>query len=64
MAQKRQVVDVKYALQHNLGLGGACYVALYKKFNENQGWTRTEQTADPDILEALEKTTELQKPKL
>lgn len=54
---------MKYALQHNLGLGGACYVALYKKLNENQGWTRTDQTADPEVLEALEKTAQ-QQPKL
>ena len=29
-AQKRQVENVRAALQHNLGLGGACVVALYK----------------------------------
>ncbi|HVY85885.1 MAG TPA: lipid-transfer protein [Caulobacterales bacterium] len=29
-ADKRQVADVKYALQHNLGLGGACVVTLYR----------------------------------
>ncbi len=29
-AQKRQVENVQAALQHNLGLGGACVVALYK----------------------------------
>ena len=28
-ADKRQVEDVKFALQHNLGLGGACVVTLY-----------------------------------
>jgi sterol carrier protein 2 len=28
-ADKRQVEDVTYALQHNLGLGGACVVTLY-----------------------------------
>lgn len=28
-AEKRQVEDVRLALQHNLGLGGACVVALY-----------------------------------
>ena len=31
MAEKRQVRDAKVALQHNLGLGGACVVAIYKK---------------------------------
>ena len=30
MAEKRQVKDAKIAIQHNLGLGGACIVALYK----------------------------------
>ena len=29
-ADKRQVDNVSAALQHNLGLGGACVVALYK----------------------------------
>ena len=28
---KRQVPGAKVALQHNLGLGGACVVGLYKK---------------------------------
>lgn len=30
-ADKRQVKNVKYALQHNLGLGGAAVVAVYRK---------------------------------
>jgi len=30
-ADKRQVPNVKAALQHNLGLGGACVVAMYTK---------------------------------
>jgi len=29
-AQARQVADAKIALQHNLGLGGACVVTLYR----------------------------------
>ncbi len=29
-AEKRQVENVKYALQHNLGLGGACVVTMYR----------------------------------
>jgi hypothetical protein len=28
-ADGRQVADVTHALQHNLGLGGACVVTLY-----------------------------------
>lgn len=31
MAEKRQVEGVKLALQHNLGLGGACVVTLFGK---------------------------------
>ena len=31
IADKRQVEGVRYALQHNLGLGGACVVTLYGK---------------------------------
>jgi sterol carrier protein 2 len=31
MAGKRQVTGVRYALQHNIGLGGAVVVTLYKK---------------------------------
>ena len=30
-AEKRQVADVRFALQHNLGLGGACVVTLYER---------------------------------
>ena len=44
IAGKRQVIfsfnfkvpNLKYALQHNLGLGGACVMALYKKYNSNK----------------------------
>merc|ERR1711860_222063 len=31
MAGKRQVPNAQVALQHNLGLGGACVISLYKK---------------------------------
>ena len=54
MAEKRQVKDAKIAIQHNLGLGGACIVVLYKKYNINSGITRRDQTSDPDILERQE----------
>lgn len=30
MAGKRQVKDIKIALQHNIGLGGAVIVAAYR----------------------------------
>jgi len=29
-ADKRQVEGARIALQHNIGLGGACVVALYR----------------------------------
>ena len=31
MAEKRQIPNVNYAHQHNLGLGGAVVVAIYAK---------------------------------
>ena len=34
MAGKRQVKDCKLALTHNLGLGGACVVSIYKKYKD------------------------------
>jgi hypothetical protein len=33
---KYEVPNLKYALQHNLGLGGACVMALYKKYNDKK----------------------------
>jgi len=57
MADKRQVQNAKYALQHNIGLGGACVMAIYKKYNDKKGWKREDQTADPDVLEKLEKAS-------
>ena len=30
-AEKRQVPGAKVALQHNLGLGGACVVTMYRR---------------------------------
>ena len=30
-AEARQVDGVQHALQHNLGLGGACVVTMYSK---------------------------------
>ena len=35
-ADKRQVPNCKLALQHNIGLGGAVVVALYKMAVEKQ----------------------------
>ena len=53
MAGPRQVKDVKYALQHNIGLGGAVVVGIYKKLNSNRGWDREDQSADPEVLEKV-----------
>lgn len=33
-AEKRQVEDARLALQHNLGIGGACVVTLYERVDE------------------------------
>ncbi|KAF4668215.1 sterol carrier protein 2 [Perkinsus chesapeaki] len=51
-ADKRQVNGVKHALQHNLGLGGACVVAAYKKTNTAPAARAL--PSDPAILEAWE----------
>jgi sterol carrier protein 2 len=59
IAGKRQVPNLKYALQHNLGLGGACVVAIYKKYNSQ----KSAGTSELSELEALEKKVEI-KPKL
>lgn len=60
MAEKRQVQDAKVALQHNLGLGGACVVAIYKKMRPDlAGRARPDQTCDPDVLEARETSPKL-----
>ena len=53
---KRQVPGAKLALSHNLGLGGACVVGLYKKYNSKQGWTRKDQTSDPTVLTEFERS--------
>ena len=65
MADARQVKGAKVALQHNLGLGGACIVALYTKMKPDVlGKTRPDQTADPDILEKIERDEQNPRPKL
>jgi len=51
IAGKRQVSNPTYALQHNLGLGGACVVAIYKKYRPGV----SKGTSDPVELEKLEK---------
>jgi hypothetical protein len=55
MSQKRQVKDVKHALQHNLGLGGCCVVTMYGRNKPDApGFSRADQTSDPDVLEQIE----------
>ena len=59
MADARQVKNAKVALQHNLGLGGACVVAIYQKMRPDvPGKTRPDQTANPDLLEKWERDEE------
>ena len=65
MAEKRQVQGARVAMQHNLGLGGACVVAIYKKYRPDvSGKVRPDQTANPDVLEQQEKALESARPKL
>jgi len=65
MADERQVANARVGLQHNLGLGGACVVAVYKKYKPDvAGRVRPEQTCDPDILEAQENDLSKVSPKL
>ena len=46
MAGKRQVSDAKIGLQHNIGLGGAVVVALYKKgFPQNRSHIQAVSTS-------------------
>ena len=51
-AEKRQVKHAVYALQHNLGLGGACVVTVYKKFNGSKA--SKSLPSDPVVLENWE----------
>lgn len=53
-ALKRQVQGVKCALQHNLGLGGACVVTIYMKFNASQATNSI--SSDPSLLEEWERS--------
>ena len=65
MADARQVKNAKVALQHNLGLGGACVVAIYQKMKPNvSGKIRPDQTANPDLLEKWERDEENPRAKL
>jgi sterol carrier protein 2 len=35
IAGKRQVANVKFGMQQSIGLGGACVVGIYQKYNNN-----------------------------
>lgn len=63
MAGGRQVPNCRLALQHNLGLGGAVVVALYRKYNQSK-ILRTDISSDPDVLDKMEASGQLlsQKP--
>ena len=52
-ASKRQVPNAIYGLQHNLGLGGACVVTLYKKLTHRLSMNAL--SSDPEILAIWEK---------
>lgn len=53
-AGKRQVQGAKLALQHNIGLGGAVVVGLYRLGFPKQAvvWKHTNIAANPDIFKA------------
>jgi len=53
MAGQRQVKNAEYGLQHNLGLGGAVVVAIYKKKTKYES-ARNDVSADPEYLQSLE----------
>ena len=64
MAEKRQVKEPKYALQHTVGLGGACVVGMYSKYRPDlKGFSRPDQTSDPAKLEQFENADKLAKAK-
>jgi sterol carrier protein 2 len=52
-AQKRQVPNPKFALQHNLGLGGACVVTIYTKYTVKPA--ANSLNSDPEVLELWER---------
>ena len=56
-SDKRQVSGAKLALQHNLGLGGACVVALYEKYNQTA--PKGKLTSDPSVLDNYEKDAKM-----
>jgi sterol carrier protein 2 len=45
LAEKRQVDNVKYALQHNLGLGGAAVVTMYTRAKLRSGGNTVRSTS-------------------
>ena len=58
MAGGRQVKNAEYALQHNLGLGGAVVISIYKKKNNNMT-IREDCSSDPEYLQMLENNGKL-----
>ena len=45
--------NAKFALQHNIGLGGACVVSIYKKYTARPAVNSL--TSDPAVLENWER---------
>ncbi|XP_055948194.1 non-specific lipid-transfer protein-like 2 isoform X1 [Argiope bruennichi] len=61
-AGPRQVPNAKLALQHNIGLGGAVVVALYRRGFQNQNETSTSSTIElPKEMQKLKSSKFFQK---
>ena len=56
MAENRQVKGAKYALSHNLGLGSALVVSIFKKYN-NRFERKNHQSSDPTKIEEFERNS-------
>lgn len=48
LSEKRQVPNLKYALSHNLGLGSALVVSIFKKYNNNK---EVGKSSNPDFID-------------
>lgn len=59
-ADKRQVPNCKVALQHNVGLGGAVVVALYKMAKETSGSLKVDGFKSSEVFELMKTALEAQ----
>lgn len=48
LSEKRQVKNLEYALSHNLGLGSAVVVSVFRKFNNNK---EIGKSSNPDVID-------------